>query len=86
MRGEHQPSALWDSGGSRGRAELDQGKGKKTDTNSGNPKPQQEGMADGRSLGRESSISPRHLSRSPRRYICHITTVDGINVKGEFLF
>ncbi|KAK7117213.1 hypothetical protein R3I94_022693 [Phoxinus phoxinus] len=66
MRGEHQPSALWDSGGSRGRAELDQGKGKKTDTNSGNPKPQQEGMADGRSLGREGSVSPRHLSRSPR--------------------
>ncbi|XDV53467.1 hypothetical protein PO909_021956 [Leuciscus waleckii] len=66
MRGERQPSALWDSGGSRGRAELDQGKGKKTDTNSGNPKPRQEGMADGRSLGREGSVSPRHLSRSPR--------------------
>ncbi|XP_077066157.1 ankyrin repeat domain-containing protein 26 isoform X25 [Siphateles boraxobius] len=66
MRGEHQPSALWDSGGSRGRAELDQGKGRKTDTNSGNPKPQQEGMAVGRSLGREGSVSPRQLSRSPR--------------------
>ncbi|XP_056128521.1 ankyrin repeat domain-containing protein 26 [Rhinichthys klamathensis goyatoka] len=66
MRGEHQPSALWDSGGFRGRAELDQGKGKKTDTNSGNPKPQQDGMSDGRSLGREGSVSPRHLSRSPR--------------------
>ncbi|XP_039518129.1 ankyrin repeat domain-containing protein 26 isoform X2 [Pimephales promelas] len=67
MRGEHQPSALWDSGGSRGRAELDQGKGKKTDTNSGNPKPQPDGMSDGRCLGREGSVSPRHLSRSPRR-------------------
>ncbi|XP_051740481.1 ankyrin repeat domain-containing protein 26 isoform X8 [Ctenopharyngodon idella] len=64
MRGEHQPSALWDTGGSR--AELDQGKGKKTDTNSGNPKPQQEGMADGRCLEREGSVSPRHLTRSPR--------------------
>lgn len=74
MRGEHQPSALWDTGGSR--AELDQGKGKKTDTNSGNPKPQQEGMADGRCLEREGSVSPRHLTRSPRRYICHITRGD----------
>lgn len=76
MRGEHQPSALWDTGGSREGAELDQGKGKKTDTNSGNPKPQQEGMADGRCLGREGSVSPRHLTRSPRRYICHITRWD----------
>ncbi|XP_067235689.1 ankyrin repeat domain-containing protein 26 isoform X8 [Chanodichthys erythropterus] len=67
MRGEHQPSALWDTGGSREGAELDQGKGKKTDTKSGNPKPQQEGMADGRCLGREGSVSPRHLTRSPRR-------------------
>ncbi|XP_067235691.1 ankyrin repeat domain-containing protein 26 isoform X10 [Chanodichthys erythropterus] len=66
MRGEHQPSALWDTGGSREGAELDQGKGKKTDTKSGNPKPQQEGMADGRCLGREGSVSPRHLTRSPR--------------------
>ncbi len=72
MRGEHQPSALWDTRGTRERGEL-QGKGKKIDTNSGNPKPKQEGMADSRSLGREGSVSPRHLTRSPRRYICHIT-------------
>ncbi|KAF4094797.1 ankyrin repeat domain-containing protein 26 isoform X3 [Onychostoma macrolepis] len=66
MRGEHQPSALWDTRGTRERGELDQGKGKKIDTNSGNPKPKQEGMADSRSLGREGSVSPRHLTRSPR--------------------
>uniref|UniRef100_A0A672RVS5 Ankyrin repeat domain-containing protein 26-like n=1 Tax=Sinocyclocheilus grahami TaxID=75366 RepID=A0A672RVS5_SINGR len=67
MRGEQQPSALWDTRGTRERGELDQGEGKETDNNSGNPKPQQEGMADGRSLGREGSVSPRHLTRSPRR-------------------
>ncbi|XP_050954886.1 ankyrin repeat domain-containing protein 26 isoform X8 [Labeo rohita] len=66
MRGEHQPSALWDTRGTREQGELDQGKGKKTETNSGNPKPQQEGMADGRFLGREGSVSPRHLTRTPR--------------------
>ncbi|XP_016101014.1 ankyrin repeat domain-containing protein 26-like isoform X3 [Sinocyclocheilus grahami] len=66
MRGEQQPSALWDTRGTRERGELDQGEGKETDNNSGNPKPQQEGMADGRSLGREGSVSPRHLTRSPR--------------------
>ncbi|KAL1247103.1 hypothetical protein QQF64_022479 [Cirrhinus molitorella] len=66
MRGGHQPSALWDTRGSRERGELEQGKGKKTDTDSGNPKPHQEGMADGRGLGREGSVSPRHLTRSPR--------------------
>ncbi|XP_043083712.1 ankyrin repeat domain-containing protein 26 isoform X2 [Puntigrus tetrazona] len=66
MRGEHQPSALWDTRGTRDRGELDQGKGKKIDTNSENPKPKQEGMADSRSLGREGSVSPRHLTRSLR--------------------
>ncbi|XP_059402528.1 ankyrin repeat domain-containing protein 26-like isoform X8 [Carassius carassius] len=66
MKGEHLPSALWDTRGTRERGELDQAKGKKTDNNSGNLKPQQKGMADGRSLGREGSVSPRHLTRSPR--------------------
>ncbi|XP_067291948.1 ankyrin repeat domain-containing protein 26 isoform X2 [Pseudorasbora parva] len=66
MRGGHLTSALWDTGGSRERAELNLGKGKKIDTNFGNPKPQQEGMADSRSLGREGSVSPRHLTKSPR--------------------
>uniref|UniRef100_A0A9J8AT29 CCDC144C-like coiled-coil domain-containing protein n=1 Tax=Cyprinus carpio carpio TaxID=630221 RepID=A0A9J8AT29_CYPCA len=67
MKGEHQPGVLWDTRGTRERGELDQGKGKKTDTNSGNPKPKQDGMADSRSLGREGSVSPRHLTRSQRR-------------------
>ncbi|XP_052400020.1 ankyrin repeat domain-containing protein 26 isoform X14 [Carassius gibelio] len=66
MKGEHLPSALWDTRGTRERGELDQGKGKKIDNNSGNLKPQQKGMDDGRSLGREGSVSPRHLTRSPR--------------------
>ncbi|XP_059392524.1 ankyrin repeat domain-containing protein 26 [Carassius carassius] len=64
MRGEHQPSALWDTRGTRERGELYQGKGKKIDSTSGNPKPKQEGIADSRSLGREGSVSPRHLTRS----------------------
>ncbi|XP_026110788.1 ankyrin repeat domain-containing protein 26 isoform X2 [Carassius auratus] len=66
MKGEHLPSALWDTRGTRERGELDQGKGKKIDNNSGNLRPQQKGMDDGRSLGREGSVSPRHLTRSPR--------------------
>ncbi|XP_051548643.1 ankyrin repeat domain-containing protein 26-like isoform X2 [Myxocyprinus asiaticus] len=66
MRGEPQSSAFWDTGESRERAKLDQGKGRKIDTNSGNPKPQQEGVADVRSLGKEGSISPRQLTKSPR--------------------
>ncbi|XP_065133517.1 ankyrin repeat domain-containing protein 26 isoform X1 [Paramisgurnus dabryanus] len=63
MRGEHQNSGLWDTGGSRVGDELDQGKGRKTDTNFGNSKPQ-ERISDGR---KQASVSSRHLTRSPRR-------------------
>ncbi|XP_056307637.1 ankyrin repeat domain-containing protein 26 [Danio aesculapii] len=67
MRGELQPGVFWDSGGSRGRAALELGKGRKSDTTSSeNPKPPEEGMADSRSLGREACVSPRQLSRSAR--------------------
>ncbi|XP_073798583.1 ankyrin repeat domain-containing protein 26 isoform X18 [Danio rerio] len=68
MRGELQPGVFWDSGGSRGRAALEQGKGRKSDTTSAeNLKPPEEGMADSRSLGREACVSPRQLGRSARR-------------------
>ncbi|XP_073798565.1 ankyrin repeat domain-containing protein 26 isoform X3 [Danio rerio] len=67
MRGELQPGVFWDSGGSRGRAALEQGKGRKSDTTSAeNLKPPEEGMADSRSLGREACVSPRQLGRSAR--------------------
>ncbi|XP_057185661.1 ankyrin repeat domain-containing protein 26 isoform X11 [Triplophysa rosa] len=62
MRGEHQIIGLWDTGGSRERDELDRGKGKKTDTNSGNPKPQDRTAGD----RKQGSVSPRHLTRSSR--------------------
>ncbi|XP_051978837.1 ankyrin repeat domain-containing protein 26 [Xyrauchen texanus] len=65
MRGESQSCAFWDIGESRERAELDQGKGRKIDTNSGNPKPQQEGMVDVRSLGKEGSRRSRSTDRPP---------------------
>lgn len=84
MRGELQPGAFWDSGGFRGRAALEQGKGRKSDTTSSeNPKPPEEGMADSRSLGREACVSPRQLSRSARRYIycIYATFLEKINVK-----
>ncbi|XP_051975723.1 ankyrin repeat domain-containing protein 26-like [Xyrauchen texanus] len=76
MRGDQESSAFWDSGESREQAELDQGKGGEIDTNSGNPKPQQEGMADGRSLGIEGSVSPRQRTRSPR-------STDSVPAHGE---
>ncbi|XP_073725080.1 ankyrin repeat domain-containing protein 26-like isoform X2 [Misgurnus anguillicaudatus] len=63
MRGEHQNSVLWDTGGSRVGDELDQGKGRKTDTNFGNSKPQERISGE----RKKDSVSSRHLTRSLRR-------------------
>ncbi|XP_060770676.1 ankyrin repeat domain-containing protein 26 isoform X8 [Neoarius graeffei] len=72
MRGEPKSSALWKARGSGKQTDVDQGKGKKADTNPDQPNPKQEGTCDIGShqkddaLKKRDRVSPKWPTRSPR--------------------
>ncbi|XP_072527973.1 ankyrin repeat domain-containing protein 26 isoform X2 [Salminus brasiliensis] len=72
MRVKPKGTGSWDSSGSSKQAEVDQGKGRKGDTNTSKPKPEQEGKCDRGShqkddwLEERDSVSPRWQTKSPR--------------------
>lgn len=74
MRAELKSSALWKTCGAAKQTDVDQGKGKKADTNPDKPNPKQEETCDSGSqkddaLMKGDHISPKWPTRSPRRYV-----------------
>ncbi|XP_053093156.1 ankyrin repeat domain-containing protein 26 isoform X3 [Pangasianodon hypophthalmus] len=73
MRGEPKSSALRKTHGSGKQSDVDQGKGKKADTNPDKPSPKQEETCDSGSqqkddkLKKREHVSPKWPTRSPRR-------------------
>lgn len=73
MRGEPKSSALWNIHSSGNQTVIDQGKGKKADTNPDKPNPKEEGTCDRGSQQKDDTIkkrdrvSPKWPTRSPRR-------------------
>ncbi|KAK3526644.1 hypothetical protein QTP70_030857 [Hemibagrus guttatus] len=73
MRGEPTSSAFWNTHGSGKQVDVDQGKGKKADTNPDKPNPKQEGTCDSGShqkddtLKKRDHVSPKWPTRSSRR-------------------
>ncbi|XP_058263435.1 ankyrin repeat domain-containing protein 26 isoform X3 [Hemibagrus wyckioides] len=73
MKGEPTSSAFCNTHGSGKQVDVDQGKGKKADTNPDKPNPKQEGTCDSGSHHKEDAlkkrdhISPKWPTRSPRR-------------------
>ncbi|MCI4381927.1 hypothetical protein PGIGA_G00257550 [Pangasianodon gigas] len=73
MRGEPKSSALRKTHGSGKQSDVDQGKGKKADTNPDKPNPKQEETCDSGSqqkddkLKKREHVSPKWPTRSPRR-------------------
>ncbi|KAM9495742.1 ankyrin repeat domain-containing protein 26 isoform 1-T2 [Clarias gariepinus] len=72
MRAELKSSALWKTCGAAKQTDVDQGKGKKADTNPDKPNPKQEETCDSGSqkddaLMKGDHISPKWPTRSPRR-------------------
>lgn len=74
MRGKPKFSALWNTCGSGNQTNIDQGKGKKADTNRDKPNPEQEGTCDSGyqqkddTLKKRDHISNKWTTRTPRRY------------------